>query len=80
MIAPVIAAWLKPRSRGFCLLPFHLHHLRHLRILLRLFQRELHVAQAGVEAVAGEELGVCAGFDDFAAVDDVEAVGAAHGG
>ena len=47
---------------------------------LRLFKRELHVAQAGVEAVAGEELGVCAVFDDFAAVDDVEAVGAAHGG
>ncbi len=51
-----------------------------MRSMSYLFQRELHVAQAGVEAVAGEELGVCAGFDDFAAVDDVEAVGAAHGG
>ena len=48
--------------------------------MLHFFQCKLHVAQAGVEAVAGEELGVCAGFDDFAAVDDVEAVGAAHGG
>ena len=51
--APVIAAGFKPRSSGFYL-PFHLYHLRHLRIFSRIFQGKLHVAQVGVEAVAGE--------------------------
>ena len=40
---------------------------------------ELHAMQLRVDAVLVEELGVCAGLDESAAIENDDAVGLLHG-